>query len=148
MITRVRSARLTQIRMPTMRMMSLNGSDGRPQCSKKEDELTDPFWGSRSVWSRAAANTTRCLVGCSVGDLSAMWCLQAYAPELSVAATVAASCAAGISTSLLLETMVLRRVEGFHWSKALKTAFGMSMVSSAWSYPTSCTPRVQRSAPR
>ena len=58
-----------------------------------------------------------------------MLLLQAYYPDLSVAVTVATSCAAGIGTSLALETAVLRAREGFAWGLALRTAFGMSMVS-------------------
>lgn len=86
------------------------------------------FWKSRPVWRRAAANTLRCLVGCSVGDLSALWLLQTHAPALSVTATVAAACAAGIGTSLALETVVLRATEGFAWPLAARTAWNMSLV--------------------
>lgn len=81
------------------------------------------------IWRRAAANTTRCLVGCSIGDLSMLYLLQAYAPEVGLPVAVAASCAAGISTSVALETAVLRATEDLSWSMALRTATGMSMLS-------------------
>lgn len=87
------------------------------------------FWSSQDVWQRAAKNTTRCLVGCSIGDLSTLYLLQAYAPELGLPATIAASCAAGITTSMLLETAVLRVTEEMAWSTAWRTAAGMSLVS-------------------
>ena len=84
---------------------------------------------SRPVWRRAAANTLRCLVGCSLGDLSALYLLQTHAAALPVAATVATACAAGIGTSLALETVVLRATEGFAWPLAARTAWNMSLVS-------------------
>ena len=87
------------------------------------------FWASLPVWRRAAANTTRCLVGCSIGDLGTLWLIQMHAPALPVAATVAAACAAGISTSLALETVVLRVTEGFEWQLAARTAWNMSLTS-------------------
>ncbi|KAL1520395.1 hypothetical protein AB1Y20_021981 [Prymnesium parvum] len=87
------------------------------------------FWASASVWRRAATNTLRCLVGCSAGDLSMLYVLQTHAPTLPLPITVAASCTAGILTSLALETVVLRVHEGFEWRTAFRTAAGMSMGS-------------------
>lgn len=43
------------------------------------------FWNSKSTWKRASVNTTRCLIGCTAGDFTAMWILQAYYPDLSMA---------------------------------------------------------------
>lgn len=42
------------------------------------------FWGSRFAWKRAAINTLRCLVGCTLGDFSAMWFLQTHYPDLGI----------------------------------------------------------------
>jgi len=42
------------------------------------------FWSSRPTWNRASVNTLRCLVGCTLGDFTAMWLLQAYYPDLSM----------------------------------------------------------------
>lgn len=42
---------------------------------------------------------------------------------------MAAAMVGGIATSLCLETVVLRTVEGFGWRVALRTAFNMSFVS-------------------
>jgi hypothetical protein len=49
------------------------------------------FWGSRFVWKRAGMNTFRCLVGCSLGDFSAMWFLQYYYPGLGIGTIMAIS---------------------------------------------------------
>lgn len=58
-----------------------------------------------------------------------MVALQTYAPEFGVPLTVAASCAAGISTSLALETAVLRATEAMAWSTAFSVAARMSTTS-------------------
>lgn len=49
------------------------------------------FWSSRPTWRRAGVNTLRCLVGCTAGDFSAMWYLQAFHPDLGVGAIMALS---------------------------------------------------------
>lgn len=49
------------------------------------------FWKCRHTWRRAGVNTLRCLVGCTVGDFSALWMLQTYYPELGMATIMGAS---------------------------------------------------------
>ncbi|RGP71923.1 hypothetical protein FSPOR_3038 [Fusarium sporotrichioides] len=107
-------------------------------CSKKNAQkapaavpiTSTEFWSSRAVWKRASVNTTRCLIGCTVGDFSAMWMLQAYYPELSMAIVMPISMASGISTSILLETVMLRvGRDSLTWLTAMKTAIGMSFIS-------------------
>ncbi|GES58036.1 hypothetical protein ATEIFO6365_0004018700 [Aspergillus terreus] len=88
------------------------------------------FWTCSSTWKRAGINTLRCLVGCTIGDFSALWMLQTYYPELSMGLIMGASMASGITTSILVETILLRRgVDQLSWSMAARTAMGMSMVS-------------------
>ncbi|CAG9989552.1 unnamed protein product [Clonostachys byssicola] len=92
--------------------------------------LSLDFWSSRATWKRAGVNTLRCLVGCTAGDFSAMWYLQAFHPDLGMQAIMAISMASGISTSLLLETVLLRYgKDRLPWIIATKTAAGMSMIS-------------------
>ncbi|KAH6962899.1 hypothetical protein DER45DRAFT_552000 [Fusarium avenaceum] len=106
-------------------------------CSKKSPQTPPPtsitsraFWASRPTWKRASVNTTRCLVGCTVGDFTAMWVLQAYYPELSMAIVMPISMASGISSSILLETVMLRiGRDGLSWLTAARTAIGMSLIS-------------------
>jgi hypothetical protein len=50
-----------------------------------------PFWKCRRTWRRAGVNTLRCLVGCTVGDFSALWMLQTYYPELGMTTIMGAS---------------------------------------------------------
>lgn len=93
-------------------------------------------------------NTTRCLIGCTIGDFSSMWYLQAVYPDLSMSAIMPISStsilptsqsrftnpgwavACGVTTSLLLETTLLRYgKDRLPWIPAAKTAAGMSMIS-------------------
>ncbi|KID93360.1 hypothetical protein MAJ_10676, partial [Metarhizium majus ARSEF 297] len=88
------------------------------------------FWASKPTWRRASVNTLRCLVGCTAGDFSAMWYLQASQPDLGMGAIMAISMASGITTSLALETVLLRKGrDDMSWPVAAKTAAGMSMIS-------------------
>ncbi|KAE8327588.1 hypothetical protein BDV39DRAFT_79140 [Aspergillus sergii] len=88
------------------------------------------FWKCRHTWKRAGINTLRCLVGCTLGDFSALWMLQTFYPGLGMGTIMAASMASGISTSIILETVLLRRgADQLSWPMALRTAMGMSMVS-------------------
>lgn len=111
-------------------------SAASPSCSRSSAAATEApsvasgaFWRDAAVWRRAGANTTRCLIGCSLGDLSSLYMLNALCPQLGMTATVAASCAAGISTSMALETVVLRATEGMSLRRAWSTAAGMSLIS-------------------
>ena len=104
-------------------------SRGRSNADATSSILSPSFWNDRPTVRRAAANTTRCLIGCSLGDLSALWLLQGYWPELGLPLIVACSCAAGITTSLVLETVVLRWTECMMWGRAWRTAAGMSFIS-------------------
>ncbi|KAH8647671.1 hypothetical protein BX600DRAFT_475707 [Xylariales sp. PMI_506] len=88
------------------------------------------FWSSRPTWRRAAVNTFRCLIGCTTGDFTAMWFLQAWYPELGIGTIMAISMASGLHTSMLLETVLLRLGrDGLSWPAAFKTAAGMSFIS-------------------
>ena len=83
-------------------------------------------------------NTTRCLIGCSIGDLSTIYYLMTYQPGMSAPRSSTTSnrltfnvpVTAGISTSILLETVLLRLgKDRLAWSAAVRTACGMSLVS-------------------
>ncbi|KAI1086231.1 hypothetical protein F5B19DRAFT_501848 [Rostrohypoxylon terebratum] len=83
------------------------------------------FWASPSTWRRASVNTTRCLIGCTSGDFSA-------SPVVFPGAGRGNNydLASGLTTSMLLETVLLRLGrDGLSWSAAAKTAAGMSLIS-------------------
>jgi hypothetical protein len=103
---------VTHRQLPTLKLTTLN------------------FWTSQSAWQRAGINTFRCLVGCSLGDFSTMWTLQSLYPSLGVGLIMTSSMAAGLLTSISLETVLLRvGKDGLLWKTAFKTAMGMSLVS-------------------
>ncbi|PSN70499.1 hypothetical protein BS50DRAFT_599067 [Corynespora cassiicola Philippines] len=98
--------------------------------TKPSSPFTSQFWSSPSTWKRASINTLRCLVGCTVGDFSAMWYLQAHYSGLGVETIMLISMASGITSSLLLETALLRLGrDRLPLMIAARTAAGMSMIS-------------------
>lgn len=63
-------------------------------CEKKQTPpgpTTIPFWTSSPTWGRASVNTLRCLVGCTLGDFSALWFLQSFYPDMGVGPIMATS---------------------------------------------------------
>ena len=87
------------------------------------------FWSDGPKWNRASFNTLNCLIGCSIGDFGMVFYLQAFYPETPLMLQMILAIIAGLCTSILLETILLRSRENFGWSLALKTAFGMSFIS-------------------
>lgn len=87
------------------------------------------FWSDRVKWNRASFNTLNCLIGCSIGDFGMVFFIQAYYPSTPIMWQMALAIVAGLFTSILLETIILKTRENFSWSFALKTAFGMSFIS-------------------
>jgi len=87
------------------------------------------FWGNTANWRRASFNTLNCLIGCSIGDFGMLIFLQAYYPGTPMYLQMILAIIAGLSTSIALESSILRFREKFNWSQALKTAFSMSFIS-------------------
>lgn len=79
---------------------------------------------------RAMRNTTRCLVGCSIGDLGALFIIQTQFPTLPMQIQMPICVVSGLATSLALETVYLKKTEqGMSWKQAGEVAFGMSFIS-------------------
>ena len=55
--------------------------------------------------------------------------LQAYYPSTPIMTQMILAIIAGLCTSIMLETIILKTREKFSWTLALKTAFGMSFIS-------------------
>ncbi len=87
------------------------------------------FWNDFRIWKRASVNTVNCLIGCSIGDFGMIIFLQAYYPNTSMITQMILATIAGLITSVLLETILLKYREHFSWSFALQTAFAMSFLS-------------------
>lgn len=90
---------------------------------------TGGFWSESRLWRRAGLNTLSCLIGCSIGDFAMIIYLQAYHPGTPMAVQIALAIIAGLSTSVALETVLMRIREKFAWGAALRMAIGMSFLS-------------------
>eukprot|EP01083_Nonionella_stella_P016191 45284_1 len=95
------------------------------KCEKSEES----FWSDAKTWKTAGKHTLRCLLGCSLGDFSMMFWLQSAYPSMSMSVTMPLSMAAGIITSVGLETSVLKMTERFTWNQSFRTAMSMSLIS-------------------
>ena len=101
-------------------------------CNYQETNLKDErnFWLRKEKWGRAGTNTSVCLLGCSIGDFGAIICFAAFWPgEFSIWFQMAVATAAGITTSIILETIILQVREKFAFKDAVKVAAGMSLIS-------------------
>ena len=87
------------------------------------------FWKNISNWKRASFNTLNCLIGCSLGDFGMIIFLQAYYPETTMMWQMILATIAGLTTSVVLESSILRVREKFNWALAFKTALSMSFIS-------------------
>jgi copper chaperone CopZ len=105
------------------------------QLSEDGDEVTNPiiskdnFWQDKKIWNRASLNTLNCLIGCSIGDFGMIIFLQAFYPSTSMIMQTILATIAGLMTSVLLETILLRSRERFSWKFAFQTAVSMSFLS-------------------
>jgi len=86
-------------------------------------------WIDPIAWKRACKNTFTCLIGCSIGDFGMIIYLQANHPKIPNIIMMALAMIAGLITSIILETILLKINEGFDWMGALKMAFSMSFIS-------------------
>ncbi|WP_370086378.1 DUF4396 domain-containing protein [Ekhidna sp.] len=87
------------------------------------------FWKDWSKWKRASTNTFSCLVGCSIGDFGMVFYLQAFHPSTPMMWQMILAIIAGLCTSIILETILMKARENFGWMDAFKTALGMSFLS-------------------
>ena len=91
------------------------------------------FWHCRHTWLKSAHNTKWCLIGCAAGDFGTIAYFQyagasLFGVEFTVLMIMALATFNGLLTSIILETIILRRT-GMDMVSALKTAFGMSFIS-------------------
>lgn len=95
----------------------------------RQPSTVNGFWKDTDKWNRAAFNTLNCLIGCSIGDFGMVIFLQAYFPNTHMATQMLLATVAGLCTSVLLETIILKVREKFDWKSAFTTAFSMSFIS-------------------
>lgn len=87
------------------------------------------FWADAPKWKRASFNTLNCLIGCSIGDFGFIIYAQSVGLAWSMWAIMGVAILCGLTTSVLLEILILKAREKFPWSLAIKTAFSMSFLS-------------------
>ncbi len=87
------------------------------------------FWQDAAIWKRASLNTLNCLIGCSMGDFGFIIYAQATRLQWSMVAIMGVAMLCGLTTSVILETVLLKLREKFDWTTALHTALSMSFLS-------------------
>ena len=85
-------------------------------------------WSCKHTWKRSAKNTWWCLFGCAIGDFGTILFFQLTQIPFPVLAIMTLAIINGLITSIILETIVLMK-QNFNFSKAFKTAMGMSFIS-------------------
>ena len=85
-------------------------------------------WSCKHTWKRSAKNTGWCLLGCAIGDLGTILFFQLTKIPFPVLGIMILAIINGLITSIILETIILMK-QSFDFSKAFKTAIGMSFIS-------------------
>ena len=85
-------------------------------------------WFCKHTWKRSAKNTGWCLLGCAIGDFGTIFFFQLTLIPCPVLGIMVLAIINGLITSILLETVVLMK-QNLDFSKAFKTAMGMSFIS-------------------
>jgi hypothetical protein len=93
------------------------------------NNLRQSFWSNKTTWRRAGFNTLNCLIGCSIGDFGTIIYFQSSHHHISMWLMMGLAIVAGLTTSIILETIILKVKEGFQWLQALSMAFSMSFIS-------------------
>tara|TARA_B100000900_G_scaffold208317_1_gene176618 strand:+ start:43 stop:489 length:447 start_codon:yes stop_codon:yes gene_type:complete len=89
---------------------------------------TNFHWSCKITWKKSAKNTGWCLLGCAIGDLGTILFFQLSKIPFPVLGIMILAIINGLITSIILETIILMR-QNFDFSKAFKTALGMSFIS-------------------
>ena len=85
-------------------------------------------WSCKHTWKRSAKNTVLCLLGCAIGDLGTILFFQLTKIPFPMLGIMTLAIINGLITSIILETIILLR-QNLNFSKAFKTALGMSFIS-------------------
>ena len=85
-------------------------------------------WFCKHTWKRSAKNTGWCLLGCAIGDFGTILFFQLTLIPFPVLGIMVLAIINGLITSIILETVVLMK-QNLDFSKAFKTAMGMSFIS-------------------
>ena len=85
-------------------------------------------WSCKNTIRQSAKNTAWCLLGCSIGDFGTILFFQLTKIPFPVLGIMVLAIINGLITSIILETVILMK-QDLNFSKAFKTAMGMSFIS-------------------
>ena len=85
-------------------------------------------WSCKYTCKRSAKNTGWCLLGCAIGDFGTILFFQLTKISFPVLGIMTLAIINGLITSIILETVILMK-QDLNFSKAFKTAMGMSFIS-------------------
>jgi len=85
-------------------------------------------WSCKHTWKRSAKNTAWCVFGCAIGDFGTILFFQLTKIPFPMLGIMTLAIINGLITSIILETIILLR-QNLNFSKAFKTALGMSFIS-------------------
>ena len=91
-------------------------------------EVVSFNWKCKHTWRRSAKNTAWCLLGCAIGDFGTILFFQLTKIPFPMLGIMTLAIINGLITSIILETIILLR-QNLNFSKAFKTALGMSFIS-------------------
>ena len=91
-------------------------------------EVVSFNWSCKHTWKRSAKNTAWCLFGCAIGDLGTILFFQLTKIPFPMLGIMTLAIINGLITSIILETIILLK-QNLNFSKAFKTALGMSFIS-------------------
>ena len=91
-------------------------------------EVVSFNWSCKHTWKRSAKHTAWCLLGCAIGDLGTILFFQLTKIPFPMLGIMTLAIINGLITSIILETIILLR-QNLNFSKAFKTALGMSFIS-------------------
>ena len=91
-------------------------------------EVVSFNWSCKHTWISSAKNTAWCLLGCAIGDLGTILFFQLTKIPFPMLGIMTLAIINGLITSIILETIILLR-QNLNFSKAFKTALGMSFIS-------------------
>ena len=91
-------------------------------------KISEFDWNCKSTWKKSAKNTMWCVIGCAIGDFGTILFFQLTKIPFPVIGIMALAIINGLITSIILETVILMK-QDLDFSKAFKTAMGMSFIS-------------------
>jgi hypothetical protein len=85
-------------------------------------------WKCKHSWKKASVNTSWCLLGCSIGDFSALYYFDRFVVDPNPYLVMVVAICCGLMTSIMLETGIMYR-QLKNLKESFKIAISMSFLS-------------------